>query len=215
MHQRAFGSMHTVSVLAVAVAHVLQAQLRKLVYFLLISSGGDWERGVQCGGHAVLFFETGALGEGQVTVGGLGLIKEEFGMDSQGSNLELAVFTLTYHLHQIIVNYYMNRIMNMRTLKLKYCGLWSIIIIIEKWSLSTFSFWQNETFYNNVQDLDLIGIGYLKLLYILNSDNSFIKDQFNPNLTLISETFHGPYSSQKIRRQTRVFWPRRCPLIKN
>ena len=41
-------------------------------------------------------------------------------MDFQGSNLELAVFTLTYHLHQIIVNYYMNRIMNMRTLKLKY-----------------------------------------------------------------------------------------------
>ena len=68
----------------------------------------------------MLFFETGAAREGQVTVGGLGLVEEEFGMDFQGSNLELAVFTLTYHLHQIIVNYYMNRIMNMQTLKLKY-----------------------------------------------------------------------------------------------
>ncbi len=127
--------MHAVSFLVVAVAHLLQAQLGKLVYFLLVCSGGDWEGRIQCGGHAVLFFEAGTLGEGQVAVGGLGLVKEQFGVDSQGSNLELPIFTLTYHLHQIIVNYYMNRFMNMRTLKLKYCGLWSIIIIIKKWTL--------------------------------------------------------------------------------
>lgn len=64
------------------------------------------------GGRAVLFFEGWTFVAGQVSVRRLVLSKEQFGINSQRSNFKITVFAFSYHLHEIIVNYYMNDNMN-------------------------------------------------------------------------------------------------------
>ena len=108
MHQRAFSSMHTVSVLVEAIANVFQTQFRKLIYLLLVGSWGDRKRWIQCGSCAVLLFETRAFSNRLLSVWRLSLTELKSRINSQGRNFEFPIFTFTYHLHEIIVNYYMN-----------------------------------------------------------------------------------------------------------
>ncbi len=110
MHQRAFSSMHTVSVLVVAVANLFQVQFRKLIYLVLVRSRWDRKRWIQCGSGAVLLFEAWTFSHRLFSVRRLSFAELKSGIDSQGSDFKFPIFTFTYHLHEIIVNYYMNHL---------------------------------------------------------------------------------------------------------
>jgi hypothetical protein len=102
--------MHTASVLVEAIANLFQTQFRKLIYLLLVGSWGDRKRWIQCGSRAVLLFEAWAFSNRLLSVWRLSLTELKSGIDSQGRNFEFPIFTFTYHLHEIIVNYYMNHL---------------------------------------------------------------------------------------------------------
>ncbi len=142
MNQCAFSSMHTVSVLVVAMANLFQTQFRKLVYLLLVGSWGDRKRWIQCGSCTVLLFEAWAFSNRLLSVWRLSLTELKPGIDSQGRNFEFPIFTFTYHLHEIIVNYYMNHLFLLNFNP-------SILLIITFSYIRIFIHLRNETFLQN------------------------------------------------------------------
>ncbi len=138
MHQCAFSSMHTVSVLAVAMANLFQTEFRKLVYLLLVGSWGDRKRWIQCGSCTVLLFETWAFSNRLLSIWRLSLTELKSGMDSQGRNFELPIFAFTYHLHEIIVNYYINHLFLLNfnsSIQLIITFLTSVFYSFAKWNI--------------------------------------------------------------------------------